>query len=145
MPAPAPFVPTPAAVPTPTDPHGLGLAASRLSKGHAKAAKTALGIASVLLEDGEVVECVVGGKVNELDGLVCLTNRRLLVMNDRLWLPDQLSLPVDAAMTVRGEAAGTTATITIQREAHAAVLTKVSDVQLAQELAQRIRGRAAGG
>jgi len=145
MPAPAPFVPIAAAVPTPADPHGLGLAASRLSKGHAKAAKTALGIASVLLEDGEVVECVVAGKVNELDGLVCLTNRRLLVMNDRQWLPDQLSLPVDAAMTVRGEAAGTTATITIQREAHAAVLTKVSDVQLAQELAQRIRGRAAGG
>ena len=48
-------------------------------------------------------------------------------------------------MTVRGEAAGTTATITIVREMHQAVVQKVSDVQLAQELAQRIRARAAGG
>jgi hypothetical protein len=118
---------------------------ARLSSGHRKASKSALAIASVLLDDGEVVECLVAGRVNDHDGLICLTNRRVLVLNDRQWLPDQLSLPVDAATTVRGEAAGTTATLTIQREAHAAVLSKISDVQLAQELAQRIRGRAAGG
>jgi hypothetical protein len=135
----------PVAAPTPLDPNGLGAAASRLSRGSAKNARTALGLASVLLEDGEVVECVVAGKVNELDGLVCLTNRRLFVLNDRQWVPDQLSLPVDAAMSVRGEVAGSAASITIQREAHAAVITRIGDLPLAQELAQRIRARAVGG
>ena len=61
-------------------------------------------------------------------------------------LPRELAaLEVDQLMSVRGEAAGTTATITIVREMHQAVIQKVSDVQLAQELAQRIRTRAAGG
>jgi hypothetical protein len=131
-------------MPSPGDPSGIGAAAARLSNSHRKAARTALGIASVLLDEGELVECLVGGKVNELDGVVVLTNRRLLIVNDRQWVPDQLSLPVDQGVTVRGEAAGTTASLTIQRENLAAVVTKVSDVQLAQELAQRIRGRAAG-
>jgi hypothetical protein len=138
-------VPAPVVTPTATDPHGLGSAVARLSSSHRKAAKASLAITSVLLDDGELVECLVAGQVNDLDGLVCLTNRRILVVNDRQWLPDQLSLPVDGAVTVRGEASSSTsAMLTIEREAHRAVVTKISDVQLAQELAQRIRARAAG-
>jgi hypothetical protein len=117
----------------------------RLSNSSKKSSKVVLGILSVLLEPGELVECLVAGKVHDLDGLLVLTDRRLLVLNDRQFQPDQLSIPVDGAITVRGEAAGSTATITVQREQAYAQLTRVSDVQLAQELAQRIRGRAAAG
>ena len=136
---------TPGPMAIPGDPHAIGAAFGRLGNSQRKAAKTAVGILSVMLEEGELVECVVAGKVNEADGLVCLTTKRLIVLNDRQWVPDRISLEVDQLMTVRGEAAGTTATITIVREMHQAVIQKVSDVQLAQELAQRIRTRAAGG
>ena len=143
--APVAPVPMPGPVAMPGDPHAIGAAFGRLGNSQKKAAKTAVGILSVMLEEGELVECIVSGKVNEADGLVCLTTKRLIVLNDRQWVPDRISLDVDQHMTVRGEAAGTTATITIVREMHQAVIQKVSDVQLAQELAQRIRTRAAGG
>lgn len=131
-------------MPAPSDPHAIGMALGRLSNAAKKSSKVTLGILSVVLEPGELVECLVAGKVHDLDGLLVLTNSRLLVLNDRPFEPDLLSIPVDAALTVRGEAAGNTATLTVQREQVYAQLTRAADVQLAQELAQRIRGRAAG-
>jgi hypothetical protein len=120
------------------------MAAGRLSNSAKKSVRTCLGIVSVLLGPGEMVECLVAGKVHDLDGVALLTNQRVLVLNDRMWEPDQISFPVDAGLVVRGEAAGNTATITIQRENLYAVVNRIADVQLAQELAQRIRGRAVG-
>jgi hypothetical protein len=149
MPPPVPSAPLPppaapvAPQPAPYDPHAIGAAAARLSGSTKKSSRVVLGILSVLLEPGELVECLVGGKVHDLDGLLVLTDRRLLVLNDRPFQPDQLTIPVDQAVSVRGEATGNTATITVQREQSYAQLTRVSDVQLAQEFAQRIRGRAA--
>ena len=70
-------------------PDAIGAAFGRLGNTAKKAAKTAVGILSVMLEGGEIVECVVAGKVNEVDGLVCLTNKRLVVLNDRQWVPDR--------------------------------------------------------
>ena len=67
-----PVVPitTPGPVAIPGDPHAIGAAFGRLGNSQKKAAKTAVGILSVMLEEGELVECVVTGKVNEADGLV---------------------------------------------------------------------------
>jgi hypothetical protein len=140
MPAP---VPPAAPVALPGDPHALGPAVGRLGNGAKKAGRTALGITSVLLEEGELVECVVVGKVNELDGVAVLTDRRLLLHNDRQWAIDQLSMPLDAGVQVQGLAEGSTATLTFVREGIAVPVSKIGDVALAQELAQRVRARAA--
>jgi len=115
---------------------------ARLGNSARKASRVALGITSVLLEEGELVECLVAGKVNELDGVAVLTDRRLLLHNDRQWAVDQLSLPVDAALGVQGLADGGTATLTFTREAIAVPVSRIADVPLAQELAQRVRARA---
>jgi hypothetical protein len=132
-------------MPAPSDPHAIGAAVTRLTNSSKKSSKVVLGILSVVLQPGELVECLAAGKVHDLDGLLVLTNQRLLVLNDRQFEPDQLVVPIDSQLTVRGEAAGSTATITVQRDQVYAQLSRISDVQLAQELAQRIRGRAAAG
>lgn len=145
-PAPAAPAPTPPAAPAPLpgDPHALGPAVARLGNGAKKAGRTALGITSVLLEQGELVECLVVGKVNELDGVAVLTDRRLLLHNDRQWAVDQLSMPLDTALQVQGLAEGNTATLTFVRENIGVPVARIADVPLAQELAQRVRARAAG-
>jgi hypothetical protein len=99
----------------------------------------------VLLEEGELVESLIVGKVNELDGVAVLTDRRLLLHNDRQWAVDQLSMPLDAGLTVQGLAEGGTATLTFVRENVAVPVSRIGDVNLAQEFAQRVRARAAGG
>ena len=147
MAAPPVAAPPPIAPPMPTavDPHGIGMAVARLGNSAKKAGKVSLGIASVLLEPGELVECIIAGKVNDLDGLGVLTDRRLLILNDRQFQPDTLSFVVDAQLYVQGIAEGTTATLTFQREGQVAQVARVADVTLAQELAQRVRARAAAG
>jgi hypothetical protein len=123
----------------------MGGAAGRLGNAAKRSGRTALGLAAVLLQEGELVECVVVGQVNGLDGACLLTDRRVFILNDRVWLPDQISFPLDPALTVQGEAAGKTATLTFSREGVIAQVAKIGDVALAQELAQRVRARAAGG
>jgi hypothetical protein len=145
IPPPPPAPPVAAPVAGPGDSHAVGTAFARLSNGSKKSSKVAAGIVSVLLEPGELVECLVAGKVQDLDGLVVLTNRRLVVVNDRQFDPDVVSFAVDAGLTVRGQAADNTATLTLSRESTYAQVAGITDVQLAQELAQRIRARAARG
>lgn len=134
--------PGPAPVVAMTDPHELGMAVARLSNSARKAGRAALAVASVLLEAGELVECVVQGKVNDLDGVAVLTDRRILVLNDRQWQPDQISFAYDAALGVQGIAEGGSATLTLQRDGVMARIVRIGDVPLAQEAAQRIRARS---
>jgi hypothetical protein len=131
--------------PLPQDPHAIGVPAGRLGNASKRSGRTALGLASVLLEPGEVVECLVVGQVNELDGVCLLTDRRVYILNDRTWLPDQVSFPLDASLYVQGEAAGKAANLTFHRAGVVVPVTKIGDVALAQELAQRIRARVAAG
>jgi hypothetical protein len=121
----------------------MGPAVARVGNAAKKAGKVALGITSALLQEGELVESLIVGKVNELDGVAVLTDRRLLVHNDRQWQIDQLSMPLDAALTVQGIAEGGTATLTFVREGIGVPVAKVGDVALAQEFAARVRTRVA--
>lgn len=127
------------------DPHVLGPAVARLGNGARKSARTALAIASVVLDDGEAVEGLVAGQVDGLDGIAVLTDRKLVLLNDRQWRPDRYAFVLDPGLTVRGEAAGAEATLTIEQGGRTAVISRIGDVPLAQELAQRIRARAATG
>ena len=141
MPPPVPAAPQP----LPQDPHAVGQAAVRLGNAARKSGRTALGLASVMLQDGELVQGLVVGQVNELDGACLLTDRRVFILNDRAWVPDQISFPLDGSLYVHGEAAGKAAALTFHREGVVVQVGRIVDVALAQELAQRIRARAAGG
>jgi hypothetical protein len=57
-------------------------------------------------------------------------------------VPDQVSFQLDAGLTVQGVAEGNKASLTLSRQGTTAVVAGISDVTLAQEMAQRIRARA---
>ena len=126
------------------DPFRLGGALSRLGGGGRKNAKAAANAAAVLLRDGETVECIAQGQFYGANAVVILTNQRLLVVNDREFRPDIVDFVVDGAITVQGWADERVAAVLIQRNELTAQIERIGDKAIAQELAQRIRARAAG-
>jgi hypothetical protein len=98
----------------------------------------------VLLREGEMVECLAQGQFYGANAVVLLTNQRLLVVNDREYKPDVVEFTVDGALTVQGWADDRAAALLIQRNELTAQVERIGDKGIAQELAQRIRGRAAG-
>ena len=91
-----------------------------------------------------MVECLVQGQFYGANAVVLLTNQRLLVVNDREYKPDVVEFTVDGALTVQGWADDRAAALLIQRNELTAQVERIGDRAIAQELAQRIRGRAAG-
>ena len=126
------------------DPFGLGAALARLGSGGRKGAKASANAAGVLLHDGEVVECVVQGQYYGANAIVLLTNQRLLVVNDREFRPDVVEIAIDESVSVQGWADDRYAALLVQRNELSAQVERIGDKPLAQELAQRIRARAAG-
>jgi len=98
----------------------------------------------VLLDDGEVVECVVQGQLYGANAVVVLTNNRLLLVNDREYRPDVVEFDVDSAVTVQGWADDRAAALLIQRNEQTAQVERIGDKPMAQEIAQRIRARSGG-
>ncbi|MEY2452670.1 MAG: hypothetical protein QOD92_2244 [Acidimicrobiaceae bacterium] len=126
------------------DPSGLGAALARLGSGGRKGAKAAANAAALLLHEGEIVECAVQGQLYGSNAVVLLTNGRLLIVNDREFRPDVIEIVVDASVTVQGWADDRAAAVLVQRNEVSAQVERIADKPLAQELAQRIRMRAAG-
>jgi hypothetical protein len=146
VPAAPPTAPAPAPAPAgPPDPHLLGASVARLGGGARRAGRLAFAVASAVLGEGEVVECAVQGRFQGVDGAAVLTNRRLLLVNGREWKPDVVELAVDAALTVQGWQDDRTAALVFQAGDRTTTVDHVADRAVAQELAQRIRGRAAAG
>jgi hypothetical protein len=142
-PAPAPPAapPPPAPGATSEDPHGIGPASSRLGDDAKQAGEHAFGILGVVLREGEHVEALVQGRFNDANGVVALTNQRLLAVNDKGWKPDVVDLPLDPALDVQGWQEGDTATLVLRRPERTVVFDKITDGNLAAELATTIRGR----
>ena len=133
--------PAPAPPPIPNDPHGIGAAAGRLGNHGRKAGNASFAILGVMMGEGEVVECLVQGRVNEADGLAALTNQRLLVLNERDWKPDVMAIPVDPATIVQGWQDDRTAALVFQSGDRAVTIDRIGDRPIAYELAQRFRAR----
>jgi hypothetical protein len=125
------------------DPFGLGAALGRLGSGGRKGAKAPANAAAVLLEEGEVVECAVQGQLFGSNAVVLLTSNRLLIVNDREFRPDVIEMQVDGAVSVQGWQDDRAAALLIQRNELTAQIERIGDKPLAQELAQRIRAKAA--
>ena len=126
------------------DPHGLGMALGRLGGGARRSGRAAATAVAVLLREGETVECVVQGQYYGANAVVVLTNDRLLVVNDREFRPDVFELTIDDAVTVQGWADDRSASLLIQHHETTAQVERIGDRAIAQEMAQRIRSRAAG-
>jgi hypothetical protein len=126
------------------DPHGLGAALGRLGGGGRKDAKASANAVAVLLGEGEIVECIVQGQMYGSNAVALLTNARLLLVNDREFRPDIVEFVVDNAISVQGWQDDKAAALLIQRHDLAAQIERIGDKPIAQELAQRVRNRAAG-
>ena len=141
--APAP-APTPVAPPAPTgppDPNGLGAAASRLGNPARKSAKVTLVVAGALLEEGEAVEAVVVGKLQGFAAVLALTDRSLLLVDDRTWKPFVERFTLAPGFQIQGWQDDRTASLTIVTEKGQLVIDGITDRPLAVEMAQRIRVR----
>jgi hypothetical protein len=141
---PPPPGPAPAAALPIDDPHGFGLAVARLSGGDRRSARVVLGIAAASLDDDELVESIVVGKLADIDAAAVLTDTRLLLLDDRQWRPGRTEVAVDAGTSVQGLVEGNHATLVFTRGDVAVTLTRIGDLALAQEFAARVRARAAG-
>lgn len=132
----SPFVPA-----APVDPNRLGAAVARLSSGARKVAKAPLLVAAVLLEDGELVECAAAGRIEGIGAVAVLTDRRILLVNERAWSPMVASMAVDPGLAVQGWQDSRTASLTFVAAGRQLVLEQITDKQLAVEVAGRIRAR----
>jgi len=125
----------------PPDPNGLGVGVARLGNSARKTAKVAVAVAGALLDDGELVEAVVAGKVEGNGAVLVLTDRRLLLADDRQWKPLTERFAVDASLQVQGWQDDRTASLTLVIGGRQLVLDQIVDRPLAVEMAQRIRYR----
>ena len=66
-----------------------------------------------MLEDGEVVEAVVAGKLEGNAAVLVLTDRALLLADDRQWRPFTQRMTVDADLQVQGWQDDRTASLTL--------------------------------
>ncbi len=127
------------------DPAGVEAAMSRLSAGARRAVLAPLAVVTALLENGEVAEAVVQGEYQHRPGVVVLTDRRVLVANDRRWAPDVRTLPLDPALVVHGWQDDRRATLVFVLDGIGVLVGAISDRPLARDLAQRVRARVGGG
>jgi hypothetical protein len=126
------------------DPHGLGVAASRLSGGSRKNGRAALAVLSVSLREGDVVEQVLVGQYHGVEGAAAVLASDLLLVNAREWQPEVVRVAL-AGMGVQGLAEGRKASLAFTSGATQDSFQGVSDTDLAVEFANRIRQKAAAG
>lgn len=98
-------------------------------------------VAGAVLEDGETVEAVVGGKLDGNGAVLVLTDRNLLLVDDRPWKPVTERLALDSDLQVQGWQDERTASLTLLVSGRHLVVDRIPDRPLAIEMAQRIRYR----
>lgn len=126
------------------DPAALDAATSRLSAGARRAALAPLAVVATLLEPGEVAEAVVQGEYQTRPAVVVLTDRRVVVANDRRWAPDARTFALGPHLAVHGWQDDRRATLVFVVDGVGVVVDAISDRPLARDLAQRVRGRCGG-
>ncbi|HEX6424605.1 MAG TPA: hypothetical protein VFZ79_14075 [Acidimicrobiales bacterium] len=121
------------------DPHGVGMAAARLTGGARRAGKVALAVLASALGEGDVVAVVVQGRFRGVAGVAALVEGRVVLVNDRQWKPEVVELPVDGELVVQGWQDERTASLTFLSGDRHEVIERIADRGLAIELAQRVR------
>jgi hypothetical protein len=129
--------------PVPFDPHGVGMAVNRLSSGARKAGKVALAVLTAVLESDDVAEIVVQGRIHGVPGVAALVGSKVVLVNERFWKPEVISLPLAGAVQAQGWQDDRTATVLIADGTQQEVIERIPDRLLAVEFAQRVRDRVA--
>ena len=126
------------------DPHGVGVAASRMSGSARRNGKVALAVLASVLDEGEVVTMVVQGRVRGEPGVVALVGSKVVLVNERQWKPDVVVIDLDSKLLVHGWQDERSATVTFVVDDRPEVVERIGDRVLAIELAQRVRHLTAG-
>ena len=137
-------MPTAADGPGLIDPAGLGPAMGRMVSSARKAGRAALAVVSLELQEGEKVQVVAQGRYLGANGILALTDRRLLVVNDREWQPDITTVELSPGLVVKGWQDERRAALVFERHGHQMVVDQIADRDLAQELAKAVRDRIGG-
>jgi hypothetical protein len=116
-------------------------AVGRLSGGARKMARIPATVAAALLNEGEMVELMVVGKVFGRDAVSVLTDQRLLVVNDNELQPFVQEFEVTDQLTVQGWEEGRTASLIFTKGEDSGRMDAIADTMLAKEMAGRIRAR----
>ena len=148
-PAPEPVAataPMPDAVSGPglTDPFGLGAAMDRLASGSRKTGRAAALVAAARMELGESVLAAVVGRFQGADAVLVITDRRMVVANDRAWEPDVVPVGLELGLTVQGWADGRNAVLRFERDGVELVVDRIADAEIARDIAGMVRERAGG-
>ena len=101
-------------------------------------------MAGAVLEPDEVVESVVVGKLDANVAVLVLTDRALVLADERQWRPVVERFALDSALQVQGWQDDKTASLTLINQGRQIVVDKIADRPLAVEMAQRIRARSGG-
>jgi hypothetical protein len=140
-PPPPPPPPLRAAAATADDPNGMGAAVLRLSPASYHAAVPSLTVLASRLDQGELVEVVAQGMVNEVPGIVAVTDRRVAVVNGRQWRPDIVETIYVTDLVVQGWQDQLTAALSFTWAASRVQIDRIFDVHLAHEVAKRVRAK----
>jgi hypothetical protein len=117
--------------------------AGRISGGSRRSARAAILVASALLRDGERAEQLVVGRVGDHPAALVLTDRRLVVVDEREWHPGVTEIPLTPGLVVQGMADDRAASLTFSQHGVQIVhVDHIGDIALAQQLAAAVRGRA---
>ena len=138
-------VPEPDLGPGVHDPAGVDAAMGRLSAGARRSALAPMAIVAALLEVDEVAEAVVEGEYQHRPAVVVLTDRRVIVANDRRWAPDVRTYGFTPSLVVHGWQDDRRATLVFVLDGVGVAVEAISDRPLARDLAQRVRARCGGG
>jgi hypothetical protein len=127
--------------PTPGDPFALGGAAQRLDQAAQAAARTSMVVTAAVLVQGERVEAVTQGRLDGVAGVLVLSDRRVLAVNQRDWAPLVTWFNLDATLDVQAWEDHSGATIVLTAQGRQVSLDGIADKQPAYELVARLRAR----
>jgi hypothetical protein len=130
----------PAGPPPVPDAHGLAAAIGRLRPEAAEVAAVPISVCGALLRRDEVVLAAVTGQMLGHPAVVVLTNTRVLVVNGRRWQPIVDIFELTPDLVVRGRHDRDIASLTFSKGPQLSTVDAITEVALAVELAERIRG-----
>ena len=122
-----------------SDPHGLEAAVARLAVADQERAAVAIAVCGALLEPDELVAGVVTGQMLGRPAAVAVTDRRVIIANDRRWQPLVDVYRIDSKLVVRGRHDRQVAALSFADMTRLSMIDGITEVELAIELAERIR------
>jgi hypothetical protein len=128
----------------PSDPHRIGQQVGALGMFSRRSGKAAILVIASQLDEDELVEVLVSGRFRGEDGVAVVTQRRLILANDREWKPDVVEVALSPGLSVQGWQDDKTASLVFQRQGLAVTIDQIGEREMAQRMAAVVRARVAG-